>query len=92
MSNPALIAPVRDHRGEPFGEAQPPLRLGQQHYPAVGCDPSSIEGSAYLLARYRWKVEGQRDILVHESLPLLVLCALAGSVTGIMLQIGRVIQ
>jgi hypothetical protein len=39
--------------------------LGKQHYAAVGCDPSSIEGSADLLARYRWQVEGQRDILVH---------------------------
>jgi len=33
MSDPALIAAVRDHRGEPFGEAQPPLRLGEQITP-----------------------------------------------------------
>ena len=35
MGDPALIAFVRDHCGEPLGDAQPPLRLGEQHDPAV---------------------------------------------------------
>jgi hypothetical protein len=51
MSNPALIAPVRDHCGEPFGEAQPPLRLGEQHHPAIGGEPAFIEGGGDLFLR-----------------------------------------
>jgi len=65
MDDPVRIAAVRDHPSKPIGDAEAPLRVGQQHYAAVGCDPSSIEGSADLLARYRWQVEWQRDILAH---------------------------
>jgi hypothetical protein len=37
---------------------------------------------SHLLARYRWQVKGQRNIVVHNSLPLLDRCA--ASATGIM--------
>jgi hypothetical protein len=30
-----------------------------------------IESGAHLLARYRWRIKWQRDIVVHNSLPLL---------------------
>jgi hypothetical protein len=36
----------------------------------------------YLLARYRWQVKGQRNIFVHNSLPLLDRCV--ASAIGIM--------
>jgi hypothetical protein len=85
--HPACIAVVRDHCRETLGDAGAPLRLGQQHHPSVGCDPSAIEGGAHLLARYRWQVEGQGDILIHKSLPLHDHSALAASATGIMLHI-----
>jgi hypothetical protein len=49
--------------------------------PAIRRDPSAIEGGAHLLARYRWQVKGQRDIVVHKSLPFLDHCA--ASATGI---------
>jgi hypothetical protein len=64
------------------GDTEASLRLGEEHHPAIRRDPSAIEGGAHLLARYRWQVKGQRDI-VHKSLPLLDRCA-AASATGIM--------
>src|SRR5438128_5035066 len=65
MSDPALIAPVRNHRGEPFGEAQPPLGLGEQHHPAIGGEPASIEGGGHLFAPNGWKGERQQAIVGH---------------------------
>jgi hypothetical protein len=65
------------------GDTEAPLRLGEEHHPAIRRDPSTVEGGAHLLARYRWQVKGQRDIVVHNSLPLLDRCA-AASATGIM--------
>ena len=84
MDDPIRIALFRDYPGEFIDDSQPTLRLGQQHYAAVGCDPSSIEGSANLLASHCWQVEGQRDILIHESLLLLDRRALAVMARGIM--------
>jgi len=49
---------------------------------AIRRDPSAIERGTHLLARYRWQVKGQRNIVVHNSLPLLDRCA--ASATGIM--------
>src|SRR5712664_2507689 len=65
MSDPALIAAVRDHRGEPFGEAQPPLRLGEQHHPAIGGEPAANEGGGHLFAHNGWKAERQQAIVGH---------------------------
>src|SRR6266851_407798 len=75
MGDPACIAAIRNHPGKLVGDAQPALGLSEQHHPAVGGDPSAIEGSGHLLARYRWQVEGERDILAHNSLWILNRCA-----------------
>jgi hypothetical protein len=40
-------------------------------YAAVRRDPSAVKGGAHLLPGNRWQVEGDSDILVHNSLPLL---------------------
>ena len=39
MDDPVRIAPVGDYSGELVGDAQPPLRLRQQHDPAIGLHP-----------------------------------------------------
>ena len=72
MDDPVRIAAVRDHPGELVGDAEAPLRLGQQHDSAVRGDPAAIEGGADLLACNRWQVERQQGIFVHRSSPLLV--------------------
>ena len=77
--HPALVG---DYPGELVGDTEAPLRLGEEHHPTICRDSSAIEGGAHLLARYRWQVKGQRDIVVHNSLPLLDRCA--ASATGIM--------
>jgi hypothetical protein len=61
------------------GDTEAPLRLGEEHHPAIRRDPSAIERGAHLLARYRWQVKGQRNIVVHNSLPLLDRCAAASA-------------
>jgi hypothetical protein len=65
-----VIAPVGDQPGEPIGDADATLCLGQQHHAAVRGDSSAIKDSAHVLIRYRWQVEGQRDILIDQGLPL----------------------
>ena len=82
MDDPVRIALVGDYPSESVGDTEAPLRLGEEHHPAIRRDPSAIEGGAHLLARYRWQVKWQRDIVVHNSLPLLDRCA--ASATGIM--------
>jgi hypothetical protein len=44
MGDPFLIAPVRNHLGEPT------LRLGEQHDAAIRRDPSAIKGGSDLCA------------------------------------------
>ena len=63
------------------GDAHPAFRLSEKHYAAVRRDPSAVKGGAHLLPGNRWQVEGERDILVHNSLPLL---ECAASARGIM--------
>ena len=82
MDDPVRIALVGDYPDELVGDAEAPLRLGEEHHPAIRRDPSGIERGAHLLARYRWQVKGQRDIVVYNSLPLLDRGA--ASATGIM--------
>ncbi len=84
MDDSVRIALVGDRPGELVGDAEAPLCLGQQHHPAIRGDPSAVEGGAHLLACNRWQVEGQRDIFIHQSLPLLDRCAVAISTRGIM--------
>jgi hypothetical protein len=57
MDDPVRVASIGDHPGELVGNAQPMLRLSQQHNAAVGGDPSTVEGGAYLLGRDRWQVK-----------------------------------
>ena len=75
-------ASVGDHPSELVGDAVAPLRLGEEHHPAIRRYPSAIERGAHLLARYRWQVKWQRDIVIHNSLPFLD--RYAASATGIM--------
>jgi len=65
MGDPVLIAPVGDHLGEPLGDAEPTLRLGEQHDAAIRCDPSAIKGGGDLLPLNGWKGERQQIIVGH---------------------------
>jgi hypothetical protein len=75
MDDPVRIALVGDYPGELVGDTEAPLRLGEEHYTTIRRDPSAIERGTHLLARYRWQVKGQRNIVVHNNLPLLDRCA-----------------
>ena len=67
-----FLVPLKFHHcRETLGDAEPAFRLSEQHYAAVRRDPSAVKGGAHLLPGNRWQVEGERDILVHNSLPLL---------------------
>jgi hypothetical protein len=65
MRDPARIALVRDHSGEPIGNTQPALRLRQQHDAAIGTDPPAVKRGGDLLAADRWKAERQKVIVGH---------------------------
>jgi hypothetical protein len=58
VDDPVRIAAVRDYPGEPIGDTDAPLRLGEEHHPAIRGDASAIEGSADLLASHCWQIEG----------------------------------
>jgi hypothetical protein len=86
MGDPVRIAAVWDRPGEPLGDAEPTIGLGEQHDPAIGTDPPAVKGGGDLLASHRWQVEGQWNILVHHCLALLERGA--ASTRGIMPHIG----
>src|SRR5580693_5102111 len=65
MGDPVLIAPVRNYLGEPLGDAEPTLSLGEQHDAAIRSDPSAIKGGGDLLALNDWKGERQQIIVGH---------------------------
>src|SRR5690242_118784 len=65
MGDPVLIAPVRNYLGEPLGDAEPTLCLGEQHHAAIRRDPSAIKGGSDLLALNGWKRERQQIIVGH---------------------------
>jgi hypothetical protein len=48
MDDPVSIALVGDYSGELVGDAQPALRLSEQHHPAIRSDPPAIERGAHL--------------------------------------------
>jgi hypothetical protein len=52
MYDTARIALVGDYLGESVGDTEVPLRLGEEHHSAIRRDPSAIERTAHLLARY----------------------------------------
>ena len=54
------IALVGDQRGQPVGDAQPPLGSRQQHHAAIGSDASAIERGSDFLASDGWKTERQQ--------------------------------
>ena len=60
-----MIAAVRDRLGEPIGDAEPTIGLGQQHDTTVRTEAPAIEGSGYLFARDGWKRERQQGIVGH---------------------------
>jgi hypothetical protein len=49
MDDPVRIALVGDYPNQLVGDAQPPLRLSEQHHGAVEGDKSAIEGGPDLL-------------------------------------------
>jgi hypothetical protein len=63
MGDPVLIAPVWNYLGEPLGDAEPTLRLGEQHDAAIRRDRSAIKGGSDLLALNGWKGERQQIIV-----------------------------
>jgi hypothetical protein len=65
MGDAIGVAVVGDHPGELVGNAEPPLRLGEQHDPAIASDPPAIECGADLLALDGWKRERQQAIVKH---------------------------
>ena len=65
MGDAVLIAPVRNYFGEPLGEAEPTLRLGEQHNPAIRRDPSAIKTGSAFLPLNGWKRERQQIIVGH---------------------------
>ena len=65
MGDPLPIAPVRNDLGEPLGDTEPTLGLGEQHDAAIRSDPSAITGSGDLLPLNGWKGERQQIIVGH---------------------------
>ena len=55
MGDAARIALVRDHPGEPLGNAEPVLRLGKQHDATIRAEASAIKGGGDFLTLYGWK-------------------------------------
>src|SRR5580704_839245 len=78
MGDPVLIAPVWNDLGEPLGDAEPSLRLGEQHDAAIRRDPSAIKGGGDLLALNGWKGERQQIIVGHGGRGVLRPCPNAG--------------
>ena len=44
MDDPVRIALVGDYPSELVGDTEAPLRLGEEHHPAIRRDPSAVEG------------------------------------------------
>ena len=65
MGDPLRIAAVRDHPGQPRGEAEPAFGLGEQHHPAIGAEPAAIKRGGHFLAGDGWKREPQQAIIGH---------------------------
>ena len=65
MQNPARITPVRDHRGELLGDAQPSGSLGEQQDAAVRGQASAVKRSCELLAPDGWKRERETRRIGH---------------------------
>ena len=65
MDDPVRIALVGDYPGELVGDIEAPLRLGEEHHPAVRRDPSAIERGAHPSCRKRDR--GFADSPVEEG-------------------------
>ena len=61
----AWIAPIRDEAGEPLGDPEPALGLGQEHDAAVGRQAPAIESGGDPLAGHGWKRERCGCIVRH---------------------------
>src|SRR5260370_41206775 len=60
-----ISPPGRIRRAEQRGNPGPPVRLGEEHHPAVRADPSAIKRRGDFLALHGWKGERQQDIVSH---------------------------
>ena len=58
VRDPRRIAPVGHEASEARGDAEPPLRHGQQHHAAVGCEPTAVEIGCDLAPPNGWKTNG----------------------------------
>ena len=75
----AWIAPIRDEAGEPLGDPEPALGLGQEHDAAVGRQAPAIERGGDLLAGNGWKRERCGCIVRHGG---------CGSIEGVAGQVS----
>jgi len=53
------LARLSDARRKALGQPELPLDAAQQKYARIGGELAAIEAHAHLLARNRWKIEGQ---------------------------------
>lgn len=65
MGNLGRSARVGKRRGELFSEPKAPFGLRQQRNPAVGSEPSAVEGGPDFLAPDAWQRERKQRRFVH---------------------------
>jgi hypothetical protein len=65
VGDPVLIMPVRNYLGQPLGDAEPTLHLGEQHDATIRRDPSAVKGGSDLFPLNGWKGERQQIIVGH---------------------------
>ena len=65
MRYPRALAPIRDERGEPVGDAQAAFGLAQEKHTAIRGQAPTIEPGYDLAALDAWQCERQRAIVVH---------------------------
>jgi hypothetical protein len=65
MRDTRRVATVRDHAGEPFGDAKVSFSHSEQHDAAVRRKAAAVKIRCDFLARDGWKREGQDRIVSH---------------------------
>ena len=59
------ITPIGNQSRQTIRDPQSPLCHAQQHYPAIGGEPTAIKTSRDLLAADGWKTERENRIVGH---------------------------